>query len=608
MDEVKQVRKNVKEDIQHVRADVKEAKSELKEARAEVRADIKNVAHGRKQGGITIYSTLLLYAIIPLLSATVILSAIALISSMKTIDSTYKNYMTDIAKELGQSLDRLENSTNHDKTQELDLEEVKASLEGIEIAGLESSYAYAVDGHTSLMLYHPTAEKIGQPVENDAVKMLVAEIAKGNYPEPDLIEYVFKGDKKYAGYYISDGGRFIVITTANKNDVFRGVNKTIIAIAGVSALLILFFVAIALLIAGSVSTPLKKVAKATEELADGYVNGEFNTKSHIKEIASIIECMKELKGNLNGIVGDIQGNMSDLAVNMQTVKSSVDVCNSATGYVTNAVEEIARGTTEMAESVQNIVTKMSDIGEDIDGVTKAAEVAKVNTDKVTTVSQEAMDNLEKLIKANKDASVNTDDVVNGIVNSNDAIAKINEVTDAITQIASQTSLLSLNASIEAARAGEAGRGFAVVAQEIQQLAAQSDSSAQEIQEIINEIVEQSKQNVVLAERIKDSIQNEEEVLVSVNKSFNEVVACVNDASNNVNDISRKVINVNNAKGVVLDELSALSAIAEENAASTQESNASIEELVANIETISGGTDVVSDLAEKADESVGVFKL
>ena len=124
--------------------------------------------------------------------------------------------------------------------------------------------------------------------------------------------------------------------------------------------------------------------------------------------------------------------------------------------------------------------------------------------------------------ANKNTVMISEDVVTGIDEANEAIEHIRKAADAITNIASQTSMLALNASIEAARAGEAGAGFSVVAASIQSLAGESDRSAKEIQTIIDEIIEKSGNNVQLANQIKEAVDSEGNALAAVSDSFDKV--------------------------------------------------------------------------------------
>ena len=210
--------------------------------------------------------------------------------------------------------------------------------------------------------------------------------------------------------------------------------------------------------------------------------------------------------------------------------------------------------------------------------------------------------------ANNDTIVISQDVINGIKESSEAVNDIKRAADVISEIASQTSLLSLNASIEAARAGEAGRGFAVVASNIQELAEQSDRSAKEIQSVIQNIVHKSEHNVILANQIKDAVDNEGGVLKEVNTSFDEVNNQVEVTADAVNEIQIKSTALDRNKNKVLDEVSTLSSISEENAASCEETTASMEELSANIETINVKAQETGDIADALEESVEYFKL
>ena len=175
-------------------------------------------------------------------------------------------------------------------------------------------------------------------------------------------------------------------------------------------------------------------------------------------------------------------------------------------------------------------------------------------------------------------------------------------------IASQTNLLSLNASIEAARAGEAGRGFAVVAGEISSLASQSDQSSKEIKAIVDEIIATSNKNVEYAGQISEAVNNEGVVLNQVNDSFTVVNEKVEGTVAAIHTIAEKTQELDAAKAQVLDDVSSLSSISEENAASCQETNASMEEIGASIQTIKEESDKTLEITNILEKAISVFTI
>ena len=110
-----------------------------------------------------------------------------------------------------------------DMSGEMPVEMLSGILADAKLEGVDSSYSYLV-ARDSTMLYHPTAEKIGQSVENDAVKQVLAELDKGVVPKPDVITYDFKGVLKYAAFKVLDN-QCILVMTADENDILRGVTE-----------------------------------------------------------------------------------------------------------------------------------------------------------------------------------------------------------------------------------------------------------------------------------------------------------------------------------------------------------------------------------------------
>lgn len=217
-----------------------------------------------------------------------------------------------------------------------------------------------------------------------------------------------------------------------------------------------------------------------------------------------------------------------------------------------------------------------------------------------------MDTLESLLNANKVTNTAAEEVAGSVIETNSAVQKISEAATIIASIAEQTNLLSLNASIEAARAGESGRGFAVVAGEIKNLAEQSNGSAKEIKEIIENIIAISERSTASAGAIKEAVSKEENVLKDMHIDFEKVVKSINDVSAEINEIASKMNEINTSKETIMESTESLSAISEENAASTEETTATITEMTAQISAIDEQMRDVKEIVGKLNDVVGVF--
>lgn len=140
-------------------------------------------------------------AVVILVAAViVILYTLMIMPGVKSnIRSIYSNYLLDLSISYGREVE----SAMQVNADFLDNPEAAQDiLQQLDVAGAKTAYAYLV-GFDGTMLYHPTAEKIGQPVENDAVKKMLNEIQGGSIPKPETVQYVFQGEKKFSACYTS---------------------------------------------------------------------------------------------------------------------------------------------------------------------------------------------------------------------------------------------------------------------------------------------------------------------------------------------------------------------------------------------------------------------
>ena len=238
-------------------------------------------------------------------------------------------------------------------------------------------------------------------------------------------------------------------------------------------------------------------------------------------------------------------------------------------------------------------------------VNNIADLTRTSRDmeEAESASEDTMAELSDAVQRTTDAVAR---ISKQIEITNESVDKIGNAATLIADIASQTSLLSLNASIESARAGEAGKGFAVVASEIQKLSAQSDSTASKIQEIITTLQDESRESLEVMRSTEVLVKEQLEKLTATKERFRQVGHGINVSRQGTDIIKGNAEICDKSRVTVVDVISNLSAISEENAASTEETTSSMQELNATINILAETASKIKDVSDKLNEDMKYF--
>lgn len=418
--------------------------------------------------------------------------------------------------------------------------------------------------------------------------------------------------RRYCAVYVplKDNGQVVGCVFAGQpnSDMTEYIMGRVVHMLIVGAVILLFVAVIALFIARTISVAIKKASASVTRVATGDLttvvdSGVLKRKDEIGDMGRDLET---LIGKLREIVGNLTQSAAELSESGNNIDSMASQSSIAAGEISTAVEEISKGAVSQAEEIETATSEIIAMGEEITKIVNNIEDLTRTSrqmEEAESASEDTMAELSDAVQRTTDAVAR---ISKQIETTNESVDKIGNAATLIADIASQTSLLSLNASIESARAGEAGKGFAVVASEIQKLSAQSDSTASKIQEIITTLQDESRESLEVMRKTEVLVKEQLEKLTATKERFSQVGHGINVSRQDTDIIKGNAEICDKSRVTVVDVISNLSAISEENAASTEETTSSMQELNATINILAETASKIKDVSDKLNEDMKYF--
>ena len=525
--------------------------------------------------------------------------------------SEAKNEITEVTMEYIEYVAKAEKDMlNRKATLAVGPEFYQNALSNVTIKNIEGSYAYLV-AEDGTMLYHPTAEKVGQPVENVVVKDLVAQLQSGTVPEDGIARYEYHGSWKYAGYSITNKNQILVIS-ADEDVALAPMDKIRNMGIVVSIVMIALSLIGAYVMSGLIVRPIKQITEILDNTSKFDFRHDPNSAKLCKrndENGVMARAVSGMRASLRKMVASIEEASSKINGNVDMLQSVTDVVNSMCTDNSATTEELAAGMQETAATTESIYANigyMKTGAEDIQALSEAGD----------TLSREVMGRAAELREKTVSAANMTREKYESVkvrsdkaIEDSKAVEKINALTDAIMAISSQTSLLALNASIEAARAGEAGRGFAVVATEIGNLANQTSTTVADINNIVSEV-----NNAVsnMSGCLSETGAFLEETVLADYAEFTQVSEQYNDDAvkfkESMNDVHESIINLTDSISKISDAISGITSTVGESTVGVTDIAEKTTNMVTRTSETSGLVEESKNCVGQLQDIVGEFQM
>ncbi|WP_430392862.1 methyl-accepting chemotaxis protein [Bacillus suaedaesalsae] len=314
--------------------------------------------------------------------------------------------------------------------------------------------------------------------------------------------------------------------------------------------------------------------------------------------------VNQLNSTINKVF-HISNNVADSA---QTLVATSEENTAASNEVSTTMEQIASGASTQVELLEKNNDTIESLAEKIKVIEEQSHNLYLNSESMTSSSKDGMHRVQLLKEQFNETSNLANEMVQSVNSLDKNSTSISEIVKTISQIASQTNLLALNAAIEAARAGEAGKGFAVVADEVRKLAEQTEHSLKDISMIIGTMQEDTKKTVSFITQTNESMLKQGQAVDETEDSFTSISNSIHNSRALIQDITSLIMEMVDAKNMILENARELTSISQDSAAGTEEVSASIEETTASMEQLNHLAFELEEMSRTLNEEVMNFKV
>lgn len=491
----------------------------------------------------------------------------------------------------------------------MDLQEFQQKISEVQIG--ETGFLFVVD-RSGNIVSHKNAEYIGKNISELGIEEYqdVTNFPEGEVDHTDKTTGANTVLQAFPSMNEVLGWTYILSLDMKEFNAIRDQRALLGSLTWIVLVVLAFAIVFSRIFAGRISQPIVSLAGSAEKIAAFDLTESIDEKALAQpnEIGVLANSMDRMIENLRNIVGNISNYSADTSNTAESLKDAVHDTSLSVQEVSSAVGNIADGASSQAEDVQTAAHNIENITELLNEMSETLEELASAMEDIRRKKDEGRDILGELREVNLQSKDRAHYVNEIILNTDASVEKISQASSMIQAISDQTNLLALNASIEAARAGDAGRGFAVVADEIRKLAEASAGFTEEIGSVIGELKDNSQNAVSIMQGVTGIIEEQNQKMDETRDKFNEIEHAVERGKDIVQTVTHSSGEIGRSNTAIIEIIQNLTAIAEENAATTQETAENVEVQASSVNRIFEASETLAAIAARLNDEAMAFKL
>lgn len=369
-------------------------------------------------------------------------------------------------------------------------------------------------------------------------------------------------------------------------------------------------IVLAITITRSITVPLEAVIKMMGMVASGDFSQTMDAVflKRKDEMGLAARMTEQMAGDLSTIVGHVRFSSGELASASENISSASEEVSASAEEVSASIQEVAVNADHQNGSIIEVSETLVQLSSLIQMAQRSAETAELNSKKTAEAAQKGRENVQDTVHAIEKIRMVSDETGVTLDALNTLSKKVRGIIDTINSIASQTNLLALNAAIEAARAGEHGRGFSVVADEVRKLSVETNTGANEIAILIQNMIVQIERAVDSMDAGKTAVSEGVDIARSTDASFVRILDAVEQIGSDVVQILDITKDEVASSDQIVQLIDSVAGYTETTLANSQEVAAASEEQASVVENLAAEAEETSSMAAELYSLVEKFKL